>query len=341
MSAPLDEEFGHHPPMMAVDHSLPSALDEHGGFEPEQPEEWRAYAPTESVPLDWNASVDDSADGPFEAEEPMEAEEQPAELIYPRTIYANRPPPLAAERAARPPPPIVQILRRAPSVPLRRDSTEEVDLAKTARQQKALRLATLEGWNQSNKWLAAAIERNERKTIVDLLETYREANISLKLLQTGDTGKLIKELARKHSNKHVNVLSNQVLEKWKKIVKDASDKPPPKKPDAAKKPADGTSESEQRKTSNSPPIPAVQSNVNLLDELTEAMDKQATSSSGDALPTASASTSASTADPKPAKPRTKAKVMLRKSARTPASRRRLEFFVVNRRSLLSFCSICV
>ncbi|KAI6240765.1 hypothetical protein M3Y99_00419900 [Aphelenchoides fujianensis] len=322
MSAPLDEEFGHHQPMMSADHSLPSALDEHGGFEPEQPEEWRAYAPTESVPLDWNASVDEAADGPFEEEapmdaEPMEAEEQPAELIYPRTIYANRPPPTAAERAARPPPPIVHVVRRAPSVPLRRDSTEEVDLAKTARQQKALRLATLEGWNQSNKWLAAAIERNERKTIVDLLETYREANISLKLLQTGDTGKLIKELARKHSNKHVNVLSNQVLEKWKKVVKDASDKPPPpKKPEAAKKSADGTSESEQRKASNSPPIPAVQSNVNLLDELTEAMDKQATSSSGDSLPTAAASTSASTADPKPAKPRTKAKVMLRKSRKT-------------------------
>ncbi|KAI6234808.1 hypothetical protein M3Y99_00752900 [Aphelenchoides fujianensis] len=322
MSAPLDEEFGHHQPMMAVDHSLPSALDEHGGFEPEQPEEWRAYAPTESVSVDWNASVGESGDGPFEEEapmdaEPMEAEEQPEPLIYPRTIYANRPPPTAAERAARPPPPIVQVVRRAPSVPLRRDSTEEVDLAKTARQQKALRLATLEGWNQSNKWLAAAIERNERKTIVDLLETYREANISLKLLQTGDTGKLIRDLARKHPSKHVNVLSNQVLEKWKKIVKDASDKPPPpKKPEAAKKPADGTSESEQRKASNSPPIPAVQSNVNLLDELTEAMDKQATSAGGDSLPTASASTSASTGDPKPAKPRTKAKVMLRKSRKT-------------------------
>ncbi|KAI6204651.1 hypothetical protein M3Y94_00700900 [Aphelenchoides besseyi] len=272
-------------------------------------------------------------DNPFEEEETYEDEtedQQPMETTTsnpsqeqpqkPQTLilrYANRavPPPAGPRvhiinRNIQRPKQFPEI-RRVVSRPreLVDESFSHQDVAERARLQSAQRLATLQGWNQFEKWLKSAIEINDCDKIIHLLKSCKLAKITFKLLRHTETPKLVKKLSKTHPNETIKALSNKLVKNWTEIVREGNQMLERK--ETAKK-TDSTVRTEMKAAaSTAPAMQPEKSDVNLIDQLTDAMDKNMSSSS-DPTPSVVKQEEA----PKPTKTRTKAKVKLSKGRST-------------------------
>ncbi|KAI6172810.1 hypothetical protein M3Y98_01014600 [Aphelenchoides besseyi] len=245
---------------------------------------------------------------------PQEQTQQPQTLIL---RYANR---------AVPPPagPRVHIINRNIQRPkqfpeIRRvvsrprefvdESLSHQDVAEKARLQSAQRLTTLQGWNQFEKWLKPAIENNDCDKIIHLLKTCKLAKITFKLLRHTETPKLVKKLSKTHPNETIKALSTKLVKNWTEIVREGNQML--EKKETAKK-ADSTAKTEMKAVASTTPASQPEkSDVNLIDQLTDAMDKNMSSSSDPTPPVIKHEET-----PKPTKTRTKAKVKLSKGRST-------------------------